>query len=281
MPSTEKSSYISYISLAWTSLHSSIEKLGYYSFQAISGLGYSLYLFYESCVSLILGAKKKQAVRLSSIFSQAVNIGFNAIPIIAILCFAIGAMLAIQGIAQLKPLGFELQVVVGVAHSVTREFAPLIVAILVAGRTGSSIAAKIGSMLESQEIDALRVMGINPIRYLVAPILVAMFIMLPCLTVLGDFMAIVGSAIYTNIDLNLPLSIYAEMTFDTLSVEAVQQGIVKSFVFAIIIALVGVANGFKVSGGAEGVGKATTRSVVQSISIIIIADMVFTYFLNR
>ena len=136
-------------------------------------------------------------------------------------------------------------------------------------------------MLEAQEIDALRVIGINPVRYLVAPIIIAMLICMPCLVILGDVMGLAGGAIFTNIKLGLPVSVYLDRTFDILTVNDLMQGLIKSLFFAMIISLVGLANGFQVEGGAEGVGKATTRSVVMSISLIVIADMVFTYFMNR
>ena len=163
----------------------------------------------------------------------------------------------------------------------TREFSPLIVGILVAGRSGSAIAARIGTMLEAQEIDALRVIGIHPVRYLVAPISIAMMICLPCLVILGDVMGLLGGAIFTNLQLNLPLSVYFDRTFEILTINDVMQGLIKSVFFAFIISLVGLSNGFQVEGGAEGVGKATTRSVVMAISMIVIADMIFTYFMNR
>jgi phospholipid/cholesterol/gamma-HCH transport system permease protein len=136
-------------------------------------------------------------------------------------------------------------------------------------------------MQESQEIDALRVIGISPVRFLAAPILVGMMIMLPTLTVLGDIMGILGGAVYTSLDLNINMAAYSQRTLDVLTADDIQQGLIKSVVFAAIIALVGLVNGFQVSGGAEGVGKATTRSVVLSISFIILADMMFTYILNR
>ncbi|VAW93097.1 Putative ABC transport system permease protein, partial [hydrothermal vent metagenome] len=196
-------------------------------------------------------------------------------------CFAIGIMLAIQGIETLKTFGAQSQVILGIALSVTREFSPLIIGILVAGRSGSSIAARIGTMNESQEIDALQVMGINPVRYLASPILIAMLIMLPLLVILGDFMGLLGGAVYSYIDLNISFAAYAERSFEILSIDDISQGLIKSVVFAGIIALVSLSNGFQVSGGAEGVGKATTRSVVMSISLIVLADMIFTYFLNR
>ena len=258
-----------------------IEQLGVVVVRGIEETGYMFRLLYEALEWVVLGRQRQQPVRVSSIFSEAMQIGIQAVPIIAILCFSIGVMLAIQGIETLKTFGAEAQVVLGIALSVTREFSPLIVSILVAGRSGSAIAARIGTMLESQEIDALRVIGINPVRYLVAPIMLAMLISLPCLVILGDVVGLLGGAVYTKIDLNLPISVYFDRTFEILAVDDVMQGLIKSVVFALIISVVGLANGFQVQGGAVGVGRATTRSVVMSISLIVIADMVFTYFLNR
>lgn len=258
-----------------------IERVGMRSIQFVEEAGYMSSLLWQSTLWLLAGHYRRQPVRLARIFREAMQMGIQAIPIISILCFSVGVMLAIQGIDTLKTFGAQSQVVIGIALSVTREFAPLIVGILVAGRSGSAIAARIGTMLEAQEIDALRVIGIDPLRYLAAPILVAMTVMLPCLTILGNVMAILGGAIFTGIKLQMPLQVYAQRTFDFLQTFDVMQGLIKSVVFGVLIALVGLSNGFQVSGGAEGVGRATTRSVVMSISLIVIADMIFTYFMNR
>ena len=258
-----------------------VERLGKRTYQGVEEAGYMFNLLVESVLWLVTGKYRQQPVRLAGIFREAMQMGIMAIPIISILCFSVGVMLAIQGIETLKTFGAESKVVLGIALSVTREFSPLIVSILVAGRSGSAIAARIGTMLEAQEIDALRVIGIHPIRYLVAPILLAMTVMLPCLTILGDFMGLLGGAIFTGIELQLPLGIYFDRTFEILTINDVMQGLIKSVVFAIIIAMVGVSNGFQVTGGAEGVGRATTRAVVMSISLVVIADMIFTYFMNR
>lgn len=228
-----------------------------------------------------MGKYRHQPVRLRHISQQIVSIGVQAVPIACVLCFSVGMMLAIQGLETLKPYGAQSQVISGIALSVTREFSALIIAILVAGRSGSAITARIGTMKQSQEIDALRVMGINPVRYLAAPMLIAMLISLPCLTILGDLVGIFGGAVYASFELNLSISIYMQRSFAVLSVYDVLQGLIKSVAFAIIIVLVSVSNGLEVSGGAEGVGKATTRSVVLSISLVVIVDMIFTYFLAR
>lgn len=124
-------------------------------------------------------------------------------------------------------------------------------------------------------------MGINPVRYLVSPALFAMMIMLPVLTFFSGIAGLLGGAVYTGIELGLSFDAYLDRTISALVIGDVLQGLCKSLVFALIITLVGVSNGFSVTGGAEGVGKATTRAVVLSISYIVIADMVFTYFLNR
>ena len=258
-----------------------IEIIGISTIKFVEGVGYYFALLVESLAWVIAGPFYKQPVRIPSVFAQMMTIGIAACPIVFILSFSIGVMLAIQMIYNLKTFGAESQVVVGVALSVTREFAPLITGILIAGRTGSAIAAKLGTMQVNQEIDALRVMGINPIRYLVSPALLAMLIMMPVLTFFADIAGLLGGALYTGIEIGLSFSAYTDRTLAALMVSDVMQGLFKSLIFALIITLVGASNGFSVSGGAEGVGKATTRSVVLSISFIVIADMVFTYFLNR
>ena len=258
-----------------------VERLGRRTVRGIEELGYIASLLLECFYWLTLGRRRGQPLRVPSVFREAMLIGVHAIGIVSMLCFAVGVMLAIQGIETLKTFGAQSKVLIGIALSVTREFSPLIVSILVAGRSGSAITARIGTMVESQEIDALRVMGINPVRYLAAPMLFAMLLAIPALTVLGDVMGILGGALYSAIDMHITLAVYVERTLDVLRVDDVRQGLIKSVVFAIIIALVGISNGFQVQGGAEGVGRATTRSVVLSISFIVLADMIFTYFLSR
>jgi phospholipid/cholesterol/gamma-HCH transport system permease protein len=220
-------------------------------------------------------------VRLTATVAQMREVGVAAAPIVFMLSFAIGVMLAIQGIHTLEQFGAETQVVLGIALSVTREFGPLITGVLVAGRSGSALAARIGSMQVNQEIDALRVMGINPVRFLAAPAVVALVVMVPLLTVFADLTALFGGAIFCSLELGMSQVAFWEEAVSFITTEDVVQGLVKSIVFGLIVALVGIANGFTVTGGAEGVGRATTRAVVLSISYLVIADMLFTYFLNR
>ena len=258
-----------------------VEQLGLRSVNAVREIGYHAALFIEAVYWLTFGRWRRQPVRLGSIFKEALGVGVHAIPIVALASFAIGMMLAIQGIYTLRTFGAEGQVVLGIALSVTREFAPLITGIFVAGRSGSAIAARIGTMQISQEIDALRVIGINPVRYLVAPLLAAMLLTLPALTVMSDLIALLGGALYCAGELSLPMDIFFNRVFEVLVVEDVIHGVIKSLIFAVIITLIGAANGFNVSAGAEGVGQATTRSVVLGCIGIILADMVFTFLTSR
>jgi phospholipid/cholesterol/gamma-HCH transport system permease protein len=248
---------------------------------AVREVGYLSALLFEAFYWLLMGHRRRQPVRLRAIFKEAVGVGVNAIPIVGLASFATGMMLAIQGIYSLRTFGAEDQVVLGIALSVTREFAPLITGIFVAGRSGSAIAARIGTMQISQEIDALRVIGINPVRYLVAPLLAAMLLTLPALTIMSDLLALLGGALYCAGELSLPPAIFFSRVFEALVIDDVLQGVAKSLVFAVVITLIGCGNGFGVTAGAEGVGRATTRAVVLGSIGIILADMVFTFLTSR
>ncbi|MCU7842878.1 MAG: ABC transporter permease [Candidatus Thiodiazotropha sp. (ex Monitilora ramsayi)] len=258
-----------------------IEGTGRITLNAIEEVGYHFALFVESLYWVIAGPFLGQPVRIPIIVSEMMKIGVLAVPVVMLLSFSNGVMMAIQGIATLQEFDAESQVVPGIAYSVTREFGVLIAAIVVAGRSGSAIAARIGSMQMSQEVDALRVMGIEPVRHLVAPILLAMLLMMPILTLLADSAALIGGGLYTGIVLKLSLSTFIDRVFETIALYDLMQGVVKSLVFGLLIALIACSNGFSVHGGSEGLGRATTRSVVLSIAAIVVADMIFTYFLNR
>jgi phospholipid/cholesterol/gamma-HCH transport system permease protein len=258
-----------------------LERLGRRSVQTLADLGYAGMLLFESLWFLAMGWRQGQPVRLRMIAEQMRQVGVDAIPIVALLSMTIGVMLGIQFIAALGEFGAESQVIVATAKSITREFGALITGIVVAGRSGSSFAARLGSMTVSQEIDALAVIGIEPVRYLVAPALVAMLVMMPVLTILSDLVAIIGAGLYAAGPLDMTLPTYLASTLQQLEPRDLWEGLSKSVVFALLITLIGVSTGFSVSGGAEGVGRATTRAVVLSISAIVVADMLFSFFLNR
>jgi len=254
------------------------DKIGRYTANGVEEIGNGGLMVLESLYWLFLGFRIKQPVRLNAVIQQMMEIGISAIPIIALLAGSISTTLAIQGIYTLRIFGAEGHVTAGLAFIVVREFAPMITGILVAGRSGSALAARIGTMKISQEIDALKVMGISPIRYLVAPPLIAMLIMVPCLSMMSNVVGLFLAGVYINLELGISLAAYLDQIIDILTVKDVLHGLGKSALYAVEIAVIGVVNGASVTGGAEGVGKATTRSVVQSISAIIITAMIVVIF---
>lgn len=255
------------------------ERVGRRFYTGIADLGYTVLLLAESLFWILLGRWRQQPVRLTAVVSEMMAVGVSAIPVVGLLAFANGAMMAMQGIYTLRDFGAESQVVVGLTTSVTREFGVLIAGIVVAGRSGSAIAARIGSMQMRQEIDALRVMGIAPVRYLVAPILIALLVMMPTLTVFSNLMAILGGGLVVVTELHTSFGGYVDRVLGVLEPVDLWQGLSKSLVFGVLVAVVAAGNGFSASGGAEGLGRATTRSVVLCISAIVVADMVFTFLL--
>jgi phospholipid/cholesterol/gamma-HCH transport system permease protein len=257
------------------------ETVGRVTLEGITEIGLGAVLFLESLFWLTAGPARGQPVRLGAALQQAMEIGIRGLPIVTALSLAVGMMVAIQGIYSLSVFGAESKVSIGIALSVTREFAPLITSILVAGRSGSSLAARIGSMKINEEISALNVMGINPVRYLAAPALVAMVIMVPALTWYADVVGLAGAGIYVVADLGISPGAYISELQAACGVNDVMHGIGKSVLFGVIIAMVGVVNGSQATGGAEGIGRATTRSVVNAISAIVITDMFFAFAVTR
>ncbi len=258
-----------------------VENIGRSAVAFVEEVGSGGVLIGESVYWILFGVRDRQPVRIGAVIQQMMEIGVKAIPIIFMLCGTIGVMLAIQGIHTLRIFGAESRVTIGIAFSVVREFAPLITGILVAGRSGSALAARIGTMKINQEIDALKVMGINPTRFLVVPALIAMLIMVPSLTLFGDVVGLFAAGLYVKADLGISLAAYTSETLDSLSVDDLMHGLGKSAIFAMLIAVIGVVNGARVAGGAEGVGKATTSSVVQAISAIVVTDMLFAFVTTR
>ncbi len=215
-------------------------------------------------------------LRWGATFVQMVRIGVDSVPIVGIIAFSVGLIIAMQAAYQLKRFGALIYVADLVSVSICRELGPLITAIIISGRSGSAIAAEIGTMKVSEEIDALKTMALNPVGFLVAPRMVAMMIVVPCLTILADFVGIGGGFVLAVTSLKLSFVAYFNETVAALFAKDFITGLVKSFFFAIIIAQVGAYQGFNVQGGAEGVGKSTTTAVVVSIFLVIMADLVFT-----
>ena len=164
---------------------------------------------------------------------------------------------------------------------VVREFAPLITGILVAGRSGSALAARLGTMTISSEIDALRVMGVNPVRYLVVPSLLALLVMLPCLVLWSELVALAAAGVYVTSELSTTFGAYATEVNRAVTRGDILHGLSKSAIFAALIALVGSVDGAGAKGGAEGVGRVTTNAVVHGISAIVFTDMLFVFATTR
>jgi len=257
------------------------ETIGRNTISAVETFGHWGVLLGESLFWLVAGPKLKQPIRAGAVVLQMMEVGIRAIPIVVLLSASIGLVLAIQGIHSLRAFGAESQVVLGLGRSVVREFAVLITGILVAGRSGSALAARLSTMQINQEVDALRVMGIDPVRYLVVPALIAMLIMVPALTFLSMATSLYAAGLFVSLDLGLSQEAYWSQIFSTVTIGGLWHGLLKAAMFAALITLIGVVNGASVTGGAEGVGKVTTAAVVQSISAILVADMIFVFIATR
>jgi phospholipid/cholesterol/gamma-HCH transport system permease protein len=228
--------------------------------------------FYWTFISPFRG----KPVRVRATISEMVKAGYNSVPIVAVISFFVGIILALQAAYQLKRVGALIYVANLVGVSLTRELSPILTAIIVSGRSGSAFAAEIGSMKAAEEVDALVTMGINPIRFLVSPKLMALMVMVPALTMLSDVVGISGGFLLSVSVLDMHPYNYYQQTINALLVKDVFTGLIKAWAFGMVITLVGAYQGFKVEGGAEEVGRRTTSSVVASIFLVIIVDLFFT-----
>jgi phospholipid/cholesterol/gamma-HCH transport system permease protein len=215
-------------------------------------------------------------LRLQRAISQAMDVGVRALPILSLITFFIGLILALQGAYELRKFGAIDLVSTAVAVSMTRELGPLITAIVVIGRSGSAFAAEIGTMKVTEEIDALETMAISPIHFLVTPKFLAMIIMLPCLTIWANTMGILGGALFGVTQADFTVLRYVQASADALFVRDIITGLIKSVMFGITITAVGCFEGLSTGAGAEQVGRSTTRAVVVSIFLVVVVDLIFT-----
>ncbi|MDD4818510.1 MAG: ABC transporter permease [Victivallaceae bacterium] len=202
--------------------------------------------------------------------------GRKSVPIVAAICFLMGAIVAFQSAFQMRKYGAELYVADLLAFSLLKELGPLMVAVIATGRAGSSFAAEIGTMKVDEEINALETMGIKPVRFLVIPKLLAMMVSLPLLTVIGDVVGILGGLTVAQVYLGMPASTYMARTIDVLVPSVFCMGVLKTVFFAICITLIGCHCGFAAGTDAQGVGRATTRAVVSGIFAVVLGDAVLT-----
>jgi phospholipid/cholesterol/gamma-HCH transport system permease protein len=223
-----------------------------------------------------VGPFKGRPLRLQRAISQAMQVGVRALPILSLITFFIGLILALQAAYELRKFGALNFVASAVAISMSRELGPLITAIVVIGRSGSAFAAEIGTMKVTEEIDALETMAINPIDFLVTPKFLAMIVMLPCLTMWANAMGVLGGSLFGVAQADFTFQRYITATLDALFLRDITTGLVKSVMFGITITAVGCHEGLSTGAGAEQVGRSTTRAVVVSIFLVILVDLVFT-----
>src|SRR5574340_578535 len=230
----------------------------------------------ENALVMLRSLAQPRRIRWRPLLYNLQHAGFNAMPITGLLAFLMGIVIAYQGAEQLRRYGANIFVADMVGLSVLRELAPLLTAIIVAGRSGSAYAAQIGTMKVTEEIDALRTIGIPPLELLVLPKMLALIIALPLLTAYADILGVLGGMIVAKATLGVGFDDFLDRFGSAIKLSSYLVGIGKAPVFAAIIALIGCYHGFQVSGGADAVGRQTTVSVVQAIFLIIIADALFS-----
>ncbi|WP_448325996.1 MlaE family lipid ABC transporter permease subunit [Sulfitobacter sp. M13] len=221
---------------------------------------------------------RPRRLRLTSLVHHCQEVGLNAVPIVALMAFLIGVVLAFQGAAQLRQFGAEVFVVDLIAISVLRELGILLTAIIVAGRSGSAFTAAIGSMKMREEIDAMRTIGLDPVTILVVPRVLALMIMLPALGFIADISGLVGGAVMSWIELGVSPSVFQSRLVSNTDVWHFGVGMIKAPFFALIIGIIGCFEGLKVGGDAESLGRLTSTSVVLSIFMVIVVDAMFSIF---
>jgi phospholipid/cholesterol/gamma-HCH transport system permease protein len=235
--------------------------------------GHELLSFFGLSVILILRALAKPwRIQMKATFKHIETTGLNALPIVGLLNFLIGMVVAFMGAVQLKKFGAEIFTVNLVGVAVLRELGVLITAILIAGRSGSAFTAQIGTMKVNQEIDAMQTIGLNPVEVLVLPRILAMMITLPLLTFYADMMGLAGGALMATLSLEISLDAFLRQLHDAVELSTFLIGILKAPFCAYIIALVGCFEGMQVAGSAESVGTRTTMAVVEAIFLVIVFD---------
>jgi phospholipid/cholesterol/gamma-HCH transport system permease protein len=221
-------------------------------------------------------AAPKSNLRIAAMVHQVEETGINALPIVGLLSFLIGIVLAYQAIDQLKQFGAENLTVNGLGIIILREMGVLMTSIIVAGRSGSAFTAQIGTMRVNEEIDAMQTIGLNTVDTLVLPRIIGLVIALPLLTFFADVMGLIGGAIMCYFDLGMTIPVYLRALNGAVDVNTLMVGLIKAPVFAFVIALVGCYEGFQVERNAASVGLLTTRSVVESVFLVIVLDAAFS-----
>jgi phospholipid/cholesterol/gamma-HCH transport system permease protein len=207
---------------------------------------------------------------------QILQIGVDAMPMVSLMAICAGFILAMQGASELRRFGALHYVIDLVAVGFTRELGPLLTAIAVSGRSGSAFAAEIGTMKVTEELDSLRVMALDPVEFVLAPKYLAALVSVPCLSVIANLFGILAGGLFMFLSTRLSPLLYIHYVLTSINLRDVVTGLIKSVVFATIIAHVGCLEGFRVRGGPDSVGRSTTGAVVKATFLVIVADAVFT-----
>jgi len=253
-----------------------LTRMGILAWQRLSGAQRMLSFVGESATALLRSVANPRHIRWRHLLHNLQTAGFEALPITGLLSFLMGIVIAYQGAEQLQRFGANIYVADLVGLSMVRELSPLLTAIIVAGRSGSAYTAEIGTMKVTEEVDALRTIGVGPLELLVLPKMLALMIALPLLTVFTDVTGVLGGMVMARAQLDVSFGTFFGRLDDAISLTSYLIGIGKAPVFAIIIALVGCYQGFQVTGSADSVGRQTTVSVVQSIFLVIVTDSLFS-----
>lgn len=257
-----------------------ITSLGGMTLDGFVSLRNNLVFLGDTCISLLRVCTRPRLLRGNDTIQFMQKVGVDALPIVGLISFLLGLIMAFMSSVQLAQFGANIYVASLVSLSMTRELGPIMTAIIVAGRSGSAFAAEIGTMKISEEVDALYTMGIDPHVFLVMPRLIATVLVMPLLTLFSDLFAIMGGLLVGVSMLDLTFSGYIAQTIRTLDLFDVFWGFGKAGVFALLISWTGCLRGFQVEGGAAGVGRATTSAVVSSIFLIILSDSLLVVMLR-
>jgi len=260
-----------------------IESIGRAVRQPFKKLWGEFILLLNTLFWIFIGPFTGRPFSLRSTLNQMFFSGVRSLIIISFVAFFTGIVLAMQSAYQLVQFGVKSLVAPLVAVSMCRELGPVFTALIVAGRVGSAITAEISSMKVNEQIEALEAMAINPVRFLAVPRFLGLTVMLPFLTIIADVMGMIGGYVIGYFTLKINPYLYLRMTTEFLVIKDIYTGLLKAFVFGIIISMVGCYEGLNATGGAEGVGRSTTVSVVNSFILIILADCILTgifYFVN-
>ncbi len=251
-------------------------RIGAKTIDSLAYLGSLVLLAGRSAHTIFIGPFQGRRFRPQRAVHQAMAVGVEAIPILSLISLLFGLVIALQTGHELQKFGMLQLVAEGVVIATLRELRTLITAILVIGRSGSAFAAEIGSKKVTEEVDALRTMGFDPVEFLVAPKFLAMLLMVPALTIWADFMGVIGGSIFGVLGANFTFVSYLRVSLDVIHISDVYTGLIKSVVFAMAITAVGCREGFGTGGGAEEVGRSATSAVVISIFLVVMVDVMFT-----